>query len=86
MQDHRTKPISSERLFNHHQKNQWQPKNVCCRNHNETVALICWDNALAHILLAEPSPYGAPLSLLTHCNILLNYEYKGVLDHANNQI
>ena len=35
-----------------------RPKNACCRNHNETVALICWVNALAHLLLAEPSPCG----------------------------
>lgn len=86
MQNHPTTPISSERLFNHPHKTQWQPKNACCRNHNETVALICQDSALSHLLLAEPSPCGVPLYKITHCNILLNYEYKRVIDHDNNQI
>ena len=41
-----------------HRRPNRRPKNACCRNHNETVALICWVNALAHLLLAEPSPCG----------------------------
>jgi len=41
-----------------HRRPNHRPKNACCRNHNETVALICWVNALAHLLLAEPSPCG----------------------------